>query len=152
MSDITGAFRDHLRTESTVTDLVGTRVRTSWAPANYLRGSGGKPRSYIVILKAGGERLHHQEGVMGKVNPTVEVYCIAGARGDANRLSTAVTGVLDGRPKGLMGRKNLNVRSVIQPLELRELDEPPKDGSDNWVCTDLLEFEVWHEQEVPIYA
>lgn len=152
MSDITGAFRDHLRTESTVTDLVGTRVRTSWAPANYLRGSGGKLRSYIVILKAGGERLHHQEGVMSKVNPTVEVYCIAGTRGDANRLSTAVTGVLDGRPEGLMGRKNLNVRSVIQPSEPRELDEPPQDSSDNWVCKDLLEFEVWHEQEVPIYA
>lgn len=152
MSDITAAFRDHLKTESTVTDLVGTRVRTRWAPANFLRGSDGRPRSYIVISKAGGQRLHHQNGVMSKVNPTVEVYCIAGTRGEANRLSTAVTNVLDARPKGIMGRKNLVVRSVILPVEPRELDEPPQDGSDDWVCKDLLEFDVWHEQKVPVYA
>lgn len=152
MSDITGAFRDHLRTESTVTDLVGTRVRTSWAPASYIRGSDRKVRSFIVVLKRGGPRLHHQEGVMSKVNPTVEVYCIAGTRGDANRLSTAVTGVLDGRPEGLMGRKNLNVRSVILPEEPREEDEPPTDGSDYWLCKDILDCDVWHEQDVPVYA
>lgn len=152
MSDIAGAFRDHLKTESTVTDLVGTRVRTSWAPANYLRGSGGKARSYIVALKGGGQKLHHQGGVMSKVNPTVEVYCIAGTRSDANRLSTAVEGVLDGRPEGIMGRKNLNVRSVILPSPARELDEPPEDGSDNWVCKDLLEFDVWHDQDVPVFV
>lgn len=152
MSDVTGAIRDHLKTESTVTQYVGSRVRARWAPYTDFRGSGGKVRPYIIVLQISGETLHHQGGAMNRMNPRVEVHCFAGVSSDANKLSTAVRGVMDGLTNRYMGRKNLFIRSIILAMPVREIDEPPQEGSDEAIFRDLLEFDVWHEQAVPVFA
>ncbi len=153
MSDVTRAFCDYLKAESTVTDLVGARVRTRWARAKDLRGSDRKIRPGIIVREApGGEQLHHQGGAMDRVRTVVDVYCVAGTDSEATDLTKAAQAVLDGRPEGVMGRKNLNVVGVKLLGPARELDEPPEDGSDDWVCKNLLEFEVWHEQKVLVFA
>lgn len=152
MSDITSAIRDYLKTEPTVTAFVGPRVRTRWASCSDFRGSDGKVRPYIIVLQISGETVHHQGGAMDRMNPRVEAHCFAGVSSDANKLSTAVRGVMDGLTNRYLGRKNLFVRSIMLAVPVREIDEPPEDGSDEAIFRDLLELDVWHEQAVPVFV
>lgn len=152
MSDIASAFRDHLRTESTVTQYVGQRVRTRWARSSSFRDSSGKVQPYIIVLSISGDALHHQGGAMNRRNPRVEAHCFARTATAVNKTSNAVIGVMDGLTKTYMGRQNLFIRSIVLAVVPREVDEPPQDGSEDPVFRDLLEFDVWHEQDVPVFA
>lgn len=151
MSDITDAIRDHLVGSAGVTAICGTRIRRGWARASDFRDDDGNIQAYIIIIKTGGEGVHHMTAASALANPTLEVYCCAGTRGVANALSEAVREVMDGLRVSAMGDANLNVWTM-RGRPAVELDEPATDASERGVFKDLLVFDVWHAQSVPVPA
>lgn len=152
MSNIAAAIRDHLKTEPTVTAHVGARVSARWQKSSRFRNARGKVQPYIIVLQVPGESLHHQGGAMNRMNPRVEAHCFARTDSAVNDVSVAVLGVMDGLTKTYMGVQNLFVRSIVLATSPTHIDEPPEDGSDDPLLRDLLEFDVWHEQAVPVFA
>ena len=142
MSDITAAIRDKLESVTAVTDIVSTRIRRGWADKLDIQ-------PYILITKtAGGTQPHHMTAAVGLANPRIDIHCVASTRAGANALSEAVREALDGLP-GTYGDDNLSVKMIHLFGPAIEVDEDPKDGSQNTVFRDILEFEIWHAQSVP---
>jgi hypothetical protein len=144
MSIITRAFRDHLGDDSTVTDIVGSKIRRSWVQ--------NESPPYITIIKISDIPEHHMTAAAGLTVSRVQIDCWETSRHKAETLSTAVREALDGRPGGTLGDQNVIVRMLHLDAGPSELDEPPTDEGADGEYRDMMEFLVGYTQSVPTFA
>ena len=138
---VTEAIRDHLLDNSDVTDIVGEAVRESWAHHDQL--------PFVTIDGPHTSPEHHQTAEAGWVESILQIDCWGTSRGNVTVLSTAVRKALYRKAVGAMGGDSLSVRSVMCVDGPIAMDQPPTDQSKGGgVFRDMMEFSVWHAQEV----
>lgn len=144
MSIITRAFRDHLKADSAVAAIVGTKVLRSWAE------DAAPP--YVIITKPSDVPGHHMTAADGLPIARVQVDCYETSRHKAETLSTAVWDALDGRPGGTIGNQNVVVSMLHMDDGPVELDEAPTDKGIDGEYRDSMDFLVAYRRAVPTFT
>lgn len=139
MADFTAAILDHLLADSTITDVVGTRIRRTAA-----RTRDDLP--YIVITEVDDVPEQDLEGGSGISIGLADIAPYAVSRAATRAVSTLVFKSLNGRHRAVMGDDNLDVHEV-RMVNRRMLDTKKDDGSEEWNFKDVCTFQVGYAQD-----
>lgn len=141
MSAVHTGIYTYLSSVTAVTTILGTppRLYPQRAPT-----SAAAP--YCIYQRSGAEHQHHQVLAAGLNNATIQFDCYADSSVEAQALSEALRGALDGMTLGTWGA--LEVKRVML---LNESDAfiSFDDGSENGRFRVTMDFALWHAESVP---
>lgn len=137
---------DRLRSNATISGLIGTRIYPGLAPLS----AGTDP--YIAYSVRRSDGSHSTSGAEGLVFQTVTINCVDNDGVTAHALAEAVRDSIDGY-RGDMGTSpnTTDVRGCWLENDDEQFGDP-SEGSDIPRVTRVMVFEVAHRETVPTLA
>lgn len=138
---IVKAFQTYLESISGITAKVSTRIYPHHLPKT--------PKTYPVITHqlVDNDHLHHIGSASGSSTARIQVDCWGQTMADVETLAEAVRAALQGY-SGAMGAITV---SFVQLAGERDLHEPPKEGSNQWLYRRSMDFQVKYKESVPTF-
>jgi len=137
---ITKAVQSFLSNQSTITAIVSTRI--------YPHHISGKPNPTYPALTHQLKGNNHQDilsGGAGYSIARIAIDCWATHPGTIETLAEAVRLKMQGY-SGLMGATQVDRANLVNEFDM---DEPPKDGSNQWLYRRVMEFSLRYQEAVP---
>jgi hypothetical protein len=138
MADIAAAVRTYLLTQSTVTDVCGTRVSFDVLPQNVTLPA-------VVVSVVDTEANNHMSSGSQIARSTVEIESYATTRTAANNLAEQIRLVLQ-HYEGAAGSVTI-VGATLR--DERDDRDPPVDGSQVFRRIRSQDYEIWYAHAAP---
>lgn len=141
MADVRKALYGYLTGQTSVTDLIGTRLYPYGAPT-----SATMP--YVVMSMIDATHDGHTKSATGFVRRVMQFDVIGSTGVSVESVVDALRGELDGY-HGTMGDDSLETRVRLKGE--RDGYVPPSDATEVGTCRQTMEFSVWHRESVPTF-
>lgn len=135
---------EHLKDDSGVSAIVGTRIYPHLAPQD-------ASRPYITYALISSVRRPHMVAASGVVSQRIQINCWGDTDLGADTLGNAAREALDGF-RGTMGTDiETDVRRVFLDEE-SDAFEGPTDGREQGIYCVQQDYIIWHAESVPTFA